>query len=88
MLVGAVQTGSDSLTVFIFVVGILLAVIGSLTGLIVGFIYRKLNENARHVVSLLYELRFMEIRMTSAEQHLQRRDNYEPPRLTAEHERI
>ena len=82
MWIGVVSTGSDPLTVFIFVIGILLAIIGSMTGVIVGFIYRNMRENSRHLNSLMYEMRFMQVRMTSAESHLHKRDRYEAPQFT------
>ena len=74
----AVSTGSDSLTVFIFVIGILLAVVGTLTGVIVGFIYRKINENSRHVQSLAQNYFGMMWRVRDIEKDLAKRHQYVP----------
>ena len=74
----AVSTGSDSLTVFIFVIGILLAVVGTLTGVIVGFIYRKINENSRHVQSLAQNYFGIMWRVRDIEKDLATRHQYVP----------
>ena len=77
-MIGAVQTGSDTLTVFIFVIGTLLAVIGSLTGVIVGFIYRRMNENSRHVQSLAQNYMAMMWRVRDIEKNLRHEHRYVP----------
>lgn len=76
-MIGAVTT-SDSLTVFIFVIGTLLAVIGTLTGVIVGFIYRKINENSRQVQSLAQNYFGMMWRVRDIEKNLHEEHQYVP----------
>ena len=83
-VLGTSTLNTDTITVVVLVVGTLLSIIGALSLIIFNDIRKKVNTNSKHVESLLYDWRFMQVRMTSAEDYLHQRDGYMAPRWVSE----
>lgn len=72
---------NGTVTVFVFVVGVLLSLAAFLSVLILNDIRRQLDRNTRHLVKIARASWGLLIRQTDVEEHLKEKDGYKPVRI-------